>query len=91
MTLNDRLDYFGTTVNLAARLQDKSEGEDLILSANLMDDPAVAPLLEGLPLTAEAAAADAIIVSGSPRDAWSDTPEVLGMLDFVQGAASRRR
>jgi class 3 adenylate cyclase len=55
VTLNDRLDYFGTTVNLAARLQDRSEGEDLILSANLLDDPAVAPLLEGLPLGAEVA------------------------------------
>jgi class 3 adenylate cyclase len=55
VTLNDRLDYFGTTVNLAARLQDRSEGEDLVLSANLIDDPAVAPLVEGLPLGAEMA------------------------------------
>jgi class 3 adenylate cyclase len=29
---NDRLDYFGTTVNLAARLTDKSRGGELVLS-----------------------------------------------------------
>ncbi len=29
---NDRLDYFGTTVNLAARLTDKSRGGELIVS-----------------------------------------------------------
>ena len=30
--LNDRIDYFGTTVNMAARLEGKSLGSDLILS-----------------------------------------------------------
>ena len=32
VTLNDRLDYFGCTVNLAARLEGLSTGEDVILS-----------------------------------------------------------
>lgn len=55
VTLNDRLDYFGTTVNLAARLQGRSEGDDLVFSASLVGDPAVAPLLGGLRLEEETA------------------------------------
>jgi class 3 adenylate cyclase len=55
VTLNDRLDYFGSTVNLAARLQGRSEGDDLVLSASLTEDPAVAPLLAGLRLEEEMA------------------------------------
>src|SRR6185503_17183727 len=30
VTLNDRLDYFGSTVNLAARLEGQSTGEDIV-------------------------------------------------------------
>jgi class 3 adenylate cyclase len=56
VTLNDRLDYFGTTVNMAARLQDRSEGDDIVLSSVLVEDPAVEPLLKGLPMKVEAAA-----------------------------------
>lgn len=33
--LNERLDYFGGTVNLAARVQGKSEGEDIIVSRHV--------------------------------------------------------
>ena len=32
VTLNDRLDYFGSTVNMAARLQGQSTGGDIVLS-----------------------------------------------------------
>jgi class 3 adenylate cyclase len=32
VTLNDRLDYFGQTVNLAARLQGQSRGGDVVMS-----------------------------------------------------------
>ena len=35
VTLNDRLDYFGQTVNLAARLQGESAGGDIVLSRPL--------------------------------------------------------
>jgi GMP synthase (glutamine-hydrolysing) len=35
-------------------------------------------------LASHAASADAVIVSGSPRDAWSDEPEVLELLDVVR-------
>ncbi|MCK6626578.1 MAG: adenylate/guanylate cyclase domain-containing protein [Anaerolineae bacterium] len=48
VNLNDRLDYFGTTVNLAARLQDQSKGGDVIVSEKLRHDPAVAHLLDTL-------------------------------------------
>jgi class 3 adenylate cyclase len=39
---NDVLDYFGTTVNIAARVQGTSEGDDLILSEAVYSDPAAA-------------------------------------------------
>lgn len=49
VNLNERLDYFGSTVNLAARLQGQSRGADLVLSTEVADDPQVAQLLAGLP------------------------------------------
>lgn len=45
VTLNDRLDYFGTTVNLAARLQGQSRGGDIVLSAAMAEDPGVTAML----------------------------------------------
>jgi class 3 adenylate cyclase len=48
VTFNDRLDYFGSTVNLAARLQGQSRGGDIVLSPQLAADAAVAPMLERL-------------------------------------------
>ena len=47
VTLNDRLDYFGSTVNMAARLQGQSAGGDIVLSRAVADDPAVQPLAGG--------------------------------------------
>ncbi len=56
VTLNDRLDYFGSTVNMAARLQGQADGGEIVLSPEIVQDSAVAPLLDGLALThAEAA------------------------------------
>ncbi|HLB79209.1 MAG TPA: adenylate/guanylate cyclase domain-containing protein [Dongiaceae bacterium] len=46
VTLNDRLDYFGTTVNMAARLQGESVGGDVVLSREVAADPGVAALLD---------------------------------------------
>jgi class 3 adenylate cyclase len=46
VTLNDRLDYFGSTVNLAARLEGLSTGCDIIVSRAMYDDPEFAQLLE---------------------------------------------
>jgi class 3 adenylate cyclase len=45
VTLNDRLDYFGSTVNITARLQGESHGDDIVISERLASDPAVAPLI----------------------------------------------
>jgi class 3 adenylate cyclase len=41
VTLNDRLDYFGSTVNMAARLESLSTGGDVIISRALYDDAEV--------------------------------------------------
>jgi len=41
VALNDRLDYFGGAVNLAARIQGLSDGRDLMMSAELLDEPGV--------------------------------------------------
>jgi GMP synthase (glutamine-hydrolysing) len=48
--------------------------------------PASSPRLDS-----EAKAADGVIISGSPRDAWSDAPDVLHLVEFVQRIASRRQ
>jgi class 3 adenylate cyclase len=45
VTLNDRLDYFGSTVNAAARLVSFSSGEDVVVSDAVRDDPEVAALI----------------------------------------------
>ena len=45
VTLNERLDYFGGTVNLAARLQGESRGGDIVLSRALADDPGAAAVI----------------------------------------------
>lgn len=53
VTLNERLDYFGSTVNMAARLQGESEGGDIVLSEDLVADPVVADILRPYALAAE--------------------------------------
>lgn len=50
VTLNERLDYFGTTVNMAARVQNEAEGGDIVLSAEVLQDPGVHQLLAGVPV-----------------------------------------
>jgi adenylate cyclase len=45
VTLNDRLDYFGSTVNMAARLESLSTGNDVIISRAIYDDPEVRDLI----------------------------------------------
>ncbi len=45
VTLNGRLDYFGTTVNMAARLQGKSDGGDVGSPAKLSDSTTSPPSL----------------------------------------------
>jgi class 3 adenylate cyclase len=48
VTLNDRLDYFGGTVNLAARLQGESAGGDIVLSETMAGEPGIAERLAPL-------------------------------------------
>ena len=50
VTIDGRLDYYGTTVNTAARLEGQGRGGDVVLSAPLAADPAVAALLADTPL-----------------------------------------
>jgi class 3 adenylate cyclase len=45
VTLNERLDYFGTSVNMAARLADLSSGSDIIIASSVFSDPEVQDLL----------------------------------------------
>jgi class 3 adenylate cyclase len=45
VTLNDRLDYFGSTVNMAARLEAQSTGDDVVISSAVFGDPEVRELL----------------------------------------------
>jgi class 3 adenylate cyclase len=55
VTMNDRLDYFGSVVNMAARLERFSSGEDVIVSGAIRHDPEVEEFLStsGSQLVAE--------------------------------------
>jgi class 3 adenylate cyclase len=53
VTFNERLDYFGSTVNLAARFGALSRGDDMVLSEGVRSDPDVARALEDAGLEAE--------------------------------------
>ncbi|MGH9883878.1 MAG: adenylate/guanylate cyclase domain-containing protein, partial [Pyrinomonadaceae bacterium] len=45
VTLNERLDYFGSTVNLAARLEGQSNGNDVVISNIVYTDPEISEML----------------------------------------------
>jgi class 3 adenylate cyclase len=45
VTLNERLDYFGSTINMAARLERFSSGKDIIISDTIRHDPEVSEAL----------------------------------------------
>ena len=53
VTLNDRLDYFGSTVNMAARLEGLSSGSDVIISRSVFEDAKVRELIESQDLVTE--------------------------------------
>jgi class 3 adenylate cyclase len=54
MTANDRLDYFGRTVNLAARVAGASSGGDVVLLRHVLDqaDPAITEGVAAVSFTA---------------------------------------
>lgn len=39
---NDKLDFFGTTVNVAARLQAQAKGSEIVMAEGLLDHPEIA-------------------------------------------------
>jgi class 3 adenylate cyclase len=46
---NDRLDFFGSTVNIAARLQAQAGPGEVVLLASALEHPEVRDLLQKLP------------------------------------------
>ena len=55
VTLNSRLDYYGSAANKAARLEAQSTGGDIVLSPEFAADPEVARLLADIPVQEESA------------------------------------
>ena len=53
VTLNEGLDYFGSTVNVAARLADLSEGDDIVMSEAVRNDPGISGILAAEGITPE--------------------------------------
>ncbi|HYX37067.1 MAG TPA: adenylate/guanylate cyclase domain-containing protein [Oligoflexus sp.] len=51
VNLNDRMDYFGTTVNICSRLLDMASDEDIIVSGSLLEMPKVQEFLSQQNLT----------------------------------------
>lgn len=46
VTLNNRIDYFGNTVNLAARLVEKANRDELVISSKVLENPHLQTLLD---------------------------------------------
>lgn len=55
VTLNNRLDYYGTAVNKASRLADQSRDGDIVLSEEFAAEESVKPALAGLKLERDSA------------------------------------
>jgi class 3 adenylate cyclase len=66
---NERLDYFGTTVNVGARLCALSTGSDIIVSGSVLRDPGVAALVGGAG-SALSAVHDAAALKGIGGDSF---------------------
>ncbi|MGA8532479.1 MAG: adenylate/guanylate cyclase domain-containing protein, partial [Candidatus Tumulicola sp.] len=64
MRANDRIDYFGTTVNLAARLQKLAEVGQVTLARSVAERPAIAARLRGL---ATSIANETLEIKGFPE------------------------
>ncbi len=47
---NDKLDFFGTTVNVAARLQAQAKGSEIVIAESLLDHSEVGSLVRDRPL-----------------------------------------
>jgi class 3 adenylate cyclase len=73
VTLNERLDYFGTTVNAAARIVGLSSGRDVVISGAVRADPEVEALLAGGGLRAEQLDAELKGFDGERFELWRVT------------------
>ena len=49
VNLNDSLDYFGTTVNIVARVQRESQGGDVVVTDEVYQDPEAQKRLAACP------------------------------------------
>lgn len=49
VNLNEMLDYFGTAVNVAARVQKESQGGDIVITEELWQDPQVQEVIRSKP------------------------------------------
>jgi class 3 adenylate cyclase len=47
---NDKLDFFGTTVNVAARLQAQARGSEIVITESLLDHTEVNALAHSRPM-----------------------------------------
>ncbi|MEI9925407.1 MAG: DUF5939 domain-containing protein [Bradyrhizobium sp.] len=50
VTLNERLDYFGQTVNIAARIQNLADGDEICITEEVYSAPAVAEIIAPYPV-----------------------------------------
>jgi class 3 adenylate cyclase len=64
MRANDRIDYFGTTVNLAARLQKLAGAGEVTLARSIAERSEIADRLRGL---ATAVASESLEIKGFPQ------------------------
>jgi len=55
VTLNERLDYFGQTVNIASRVQHLADADEIYVSENAYEDAAVKAALEPFPIESKIA------------------------------------
>jgi class 3 adenylate cyclase len=53
VTLNDRLDYFGQTVNIAARVQALADADEIFVTDDVLSAPGVPDALRGLSLVSQ--------------------------------------
>jgi class 3 adenylate cyclase len=55
VTLNDELDYFGHTVNIASRVQEMADAEEIWITEDVWRYPGVGALVESYPIEQRAA------------------------------------
>jgi class 3 adenylate cyclase len=67
VTLNDRLDYFGQTVNVAARVQGLADSQSIYASGNVVDHPDASKLLKATGVMPKEQLASLRGVTGSVR------------------------